>query len=298
MSSKFSIVIPVYNTAPYLEECVHSVINQPYENLEIICIDDKSEDNSGKILENLKKKDRRISVITLTENHGPGYARNEGIKQAAGTYIIFLDSDDSLRGNIIPDVEAHHDLNAYDILIFNGIAFNDEPFKIYQNKYFDIANLFSGGNVLNEGKLQELAGSCHSACMKIYKKSFLTEKRIYFPDTGFGEDVEFWIKCLLHTNRIGYFDKIGYFRRYRKGSIMTGHTVKNITDRIKRFHILLELTQANSILYNYVTFYISNMEQQVLLTGNKETAELYYSTLEALSKAHTNLNSDKKGNLR
>ena len=93
-----SVIIPVYNVEPYLEQCLDSVINQTYKNLEIICINDGSTDNSLKILEKYQKKDNRIKLINQ-KNKGLSEARNAGLDVAKGEYIAFVDSDDYLELN-------------------------------------------------------------------------------------------------------------------------------------------------------------------------------------------------------
>jgi len=93
---KISVIIPVYNTSKYLKRCLDSIINQTYVNLEIICINDGSKDNSLEILNQYKKKDDRIIIIDK-ENQGVSAARNDGIKNSTGMYITFVDSDDWLE---------------------------------------------------------------------------------------------------------------------------------------------------------------------------------------------------------
>jgi glycosyltransferase involved in cell wall biosynthesis len=92
MSSKVSVIIPVYNKEKYIDQCLKSVIDQTYSNLEIIIIDDASEDNSLQIVKNIK--DNRIKIIELKQNVGAGIARNKGIEISTGDYICFLDADD------------------------------------------------------------------------------------------------------------------------------------------------------------------------------------------------------------
>ena len=89
---KVSVIIPLYNEEKYITACVESVINQTYKNLEIIIVDDKSTDNSLKIVKNIK--DKRIKIISLKKNAGVANARNKGVEAATGDYICFLDSDD------------------------------------------------------------------------------------------------------------------------------------------------------------------------------------------------------------
>lgn len=99
MEEKISVIIPVYNTAVYLEKCIQSVRNQTYSNLEIICIDDGSTDDSGAMLDDFVKRDKRIKVIHK-ENEGVAAARNAGLRVASGKWIGFVDSDDFLDFNM------------------------------------------------------------------------------------------------------------------------------------------------------------------------------------------------------
>ena len=90
---KISVVIPVYNGEKYLKECINSVLNQPYNDIEIIAINDGSKDNSVNILNKVAQTDKRLNVIDQ-KNHGVAYTRNKGIDIATGNYIVFLDQDD------------------------------------------------------------------------------------------------------------------------------------------------------------------------------------------------------------
>ena len=92
---KISVVIPVYNGEKYLKECINSVLNQPYKDIEIITINDGSKDNSVDILNKVAQTDKRLNVIDQ-KNHGVAYTRNKGIDIATGNYIVFLDQDDNL----------------------------------------------------------------------------------------------------------------------------------------------------------------------------------------------------------
>ena len=95
------MIIPIYNTAEYLRECLQSVINQTYKCLEIILINDGSTDHSDEVINEFLDKDERILYIQLDRRRGVGYARNAGLKKATGDYVYFLDSDDFLAENTI-----------------------------------------------------------------------------------------------------------------------------------------------------------------------------------------------------
>lgn len=115
-NAMISIIIPVYNVESYLERCIESVLQQTYSNLEIICVNDGSSDNSGHILEQFASRDDRITVIHHKQNQGLAFARNTGLQQASGSYIGFVDSDD----HISPD--------CYEKLV-----------RVFQNDLVDIA---------------------------------------------------------------------------------------------------------------------------------------------------------------
>lgn len=131
---KISVIIPVYNREKYLRDCLDSVINQTFKNLEIICIDDCSTDNSKEILNEYAKKDARIVVLNRTENSGgPGAGRNDGLRFAHGEYISFIDSDDFIESNRYENL--YNAIKKYDCdCVYGDLIFfkeNGEPFSPY-----------------------------------------------------------------------------------------------------------------------------------------------------------------------
>ena len=104
MINQVSVIIPVFNTEEYLPKCISSIINQTIKNIEIICVNDCSTDNSLKILQNFSKQDIRIRIVDLKENKGVSNARNTGIDLAQGEYIYFIDSDDWIDTNYLEEM--------------------------------------------------------------------------------------------------------------------------------------------------------------------------------------------------
>ncbi len=125
MIPKVSIIIPVYNVEKYLKECLNSVVNQTLKEIEIICVDDGSTDNSLSILEEYAKKDNRINLLKQ-ENSGAGAARNKGLDSARGEYIYFLDSDDFLELNAIEILYNQIAKNQADICFFKFYKYNQQ----------------------------------------------------------------------------------------------------------------------------------------------------------------------------
>ena len=104
MAVKVSILMAVYNTAPYLPQSLDSLLNQTMGDFQVICVDDASTDDSLKVLESYARRDSRIEVISLAENHGQAFARNQGLKCAQGSYTCFLDSDDWLGKDALQQI--------------------------------------------------------------------------------------------------------------------------------------------------------------------------------------------------
>ena len=134
-----SIIIPVYNVEKYLEECLDSILKQTYKNIEVICVNDGSTDNSLNILEKYAVKDNRFIVLNQS-NHGLSYSRNKGLKQARGKYIYYLDSDDYILPNTIKTLAENIEERDLEVLLFNANVFGDIGIdeKVVQNdvKYF------------------------------------------------------------------------------------------------------------------------------------------------------------------
>ena len=126
MKYKVSIIVPVYNVEKYIEECLDSLVNQTLKDIEIICINDASLDNSLNILKNYKKKyPGLIKVIDLKKNVCLGGARNKGLDIARGEYISFVDSDDYVDVNMCEKLYNHANKHEADIVQFNYVEFRD-----------------------------------------------------------------------------------------------------------------------------------------------------------------------------
>ena len=123
-----SVIIPIYNSEKYLHECLDSVINQTYKDIEIILVDDGSTDKSSSICDEYAKKDERIKVFH-TSNNGPSHARNIGIDNATGEYIVFQDSDDYIELNMIEDTVKEALKSDSDLVISGHKTFFEEERK-------------------------------------------------------------------------------------------------------------------------------------------------------------------------
>lgn len=220
---KVSIIVPVYNTGKYLSECLDSIINQSLKDIEIICVNDGSTDNSLEILEEYSEKDSRIKVFTI-EHEGLSNARNFGLKQANGEYIGFVDSDDFINEHMFEKlyISCHH--NNLDLAICK-ISLVDDKTKIINNTldYYNL-DVFEGfeKKIFNSDDTKSF--TCDivvNAYNKLYKKSLLEDNSISFPGRLIFEDELFFIKTYLTAQRISVVNEFLYYYRINKESSTT-----------------------------------------------------------------------------
>ena len=134
MMNKVSIIIPVYNTKKYLEQCVFSIVEQTYQNIEILLVDDGSTDGTSDLCDEIAKKDSRVRVIHKT-NGGAATARNLGIDEATGEYVMFVDSDDWLDTDAVENLVEHADKNNTDVIRFSYVR-EFEGKQLVKKKHF------------------------------------------------------------------------------------------------------------------------------------------------------------------
>jgi len=208
-----SIIIPIYNVEKYLKKCVDSICEQKLINTEILLVDDGSTDNSGLIAEDLKNKYNNVRVFHK-ENGGLSDARNFGISHALGKYVLFIDSDDYVEDNFI---EIYNYLNdEYELILVGMIADYINHSKIIK---YDITRKINNENlaVLN---CLEVCTKKNSACMKVIKRDFILEHRLFFSD-GFSEDFNWFGRACCYLKSVTITDLVYYhYIAEREGSLM------------------------------------------------------------------------------
>lgn len=192
-----SVIIPVYNSEKYIKECLNCVIEQTHKELEIVVINDGSIDGSEEIIQAMKEKDNRIKYIKQ-ENLGVGQARNVGLTNATGEYVIFVDNDDILRKDYIQT-------------LFN-IASNTKADMVCTGmKYIDDDGKNIGSLLLRKEEwCKYIILAAHG---KIYERKFLLENRIFFSKDRFAEDAYFNFQVLLKASKIEIAEYAGYCYR-------------------------------------------------------------------------------------
>lgn len=207
---KYSVIVPVYNVESYLPRCIDSLLAQNYVDLEILLIDNGSNDQSGQICENYAAQFSNITAYHIP-NKGVGSARNFGLSKAKGEFICFVDADDYLVGNLFSDVESQLD-SQLDLVVFS----------YYNSIEKNLSEIDRSAKILpTEGKkdksdfialFQELflTDMMYTVWNKIYRREFLEEHQIVFESYELGEDVRFNLSVYQHVNTV-FLVKSAYY---------------------------------------------------------------------------------------
>ena len=226
-----SIIVPVYNTEEYLEECLNCLVNQTLENIEIICINDATEDNSMEIVHNFAKNDNRIRIIENEENKGLSATRNIGMDAVSGEYTVFFDSDDAIEKTAFEKLYNEAKEHEQDVIVYNFKRFNDqgvEWFEILQKKS-NISEYIEKTDILKNSELIYTT----TAWNKFIKTDYLKKINLKFIENILFEDIPFITKLFCNTDSIGIYPDVIYYWRVRDKSItQTNSNVKNLKDRV------------------------------------------------------------------
>ena len=273
MKDLITVIVPVYNVEEYIYDCIDSIINQTYRNLEIILVDDGSLDNSGKICDNYAKEDARIKVIHQ-ENMGVSSARNMGLKNANGKWIAFIDPDDWVDNNYfeiliskIYNDEIDCVLCCYNRIVkgtIEKVRFVTEESTYNPREY-----------LINSLNPQTGFGFCH---MKLIRRECIKEMK-FDEELKVGEDALFNIKISKNINKVIYTEKAIYNYRINQNSVVKKYDkeyVKKYINAISKCKEYIDSEYKNDceILQNYYNF----VAYHVLLIAvnycfNKKTTE-------------------------
>ena len=260
-----SVIVPVYNVDKYLSNCLESLVNQTFRDIEIICINDCSTDKSLAILKQYASKDKRIRIINLEKNGGVSNARNIGIAQSKGEYLSFIDSDDTVDLDFFEKLSVKAKISNADI-----VKANIRECLINGKMQFDIFKT-------NE-KIRNLKGRLffftYFYCA-IYKKSMIRKNHISFSTKlTNGEDGLFLVKTVIEADNIELIDNTYYNYRRRLGSANSDILPdKALRSLIKAYDLVLNIVNKNYYDKGYLNiyfFYIDNTVKNIFRTDNKE----------------------------
>ncbi len=274
-----SIIVPVFNVESKLRNCLDSIIGQSYRNIEIIIIDDGSEDSSSNICDEYALKYKNITSIHK-KNGGTGMARNIGIEKSNGKYITFIDSDDCIKSNMIAEMtEVAEKYNVEMVssnFIYNGV-YQESPVKegIYE------------GNEIKSSVLSRMLGNhsykvcdqfCVSACTKLYLSEIIKKNNLKYSTEKrpISEDMDFNFNFLCKCNRIYVLDKAYYYYNYNPLSLTHSYDRNRfnlIIDMYKKFlsKIAIEALEEDSeirLSLNFLGLIIACFKLEVLYVKN------------------------------
>lgn len=239
MQIDISVIIPVYNVENYIDECVHSVLTQNFANMEVLCVEDGSCDDSLQTLKMLAKTDSRIRIIVHDTNKGLSEARNTGLRQAKGKYVLFVDSDDYIASNALKSLYDKAEEKGADIVYFDYIKFYDSTLK-KRNSNIKIWKNYDGLYTGREFLCMTLKDNQYKceAWRQFLRRDFLVEHQITFLPGIFHEDNLFSFYTAMEAQRVCNLNKELYYYRQREHSIMQ---TKNIKRAQSMFVILGEI---------------------------------------------------------
>ena len=241
---KVSIIVAVYKVEKYLNRCIESIINQTYENIEIILVDDGSPDSCPILCDNWAKKDGRIKVIHK-ENGGLSDARNKGLEVATGEYVGFIDGDDEISSSMFEKLMKIVEENNAEIGICQFARFIDGSVPNYT--IVDDCTIIDKDEALKEVLTEKIG---NHICNKLFKRG-LFDNTLFTKGVAY-EDIFIFYKLLLKSKNIAITNSKLYGYMQRRDSITNNCTVKNVRDYIKANNTRYESLKNNKELRDYL----------------------------------------------
>ena len=228
-----SVIIPIYNVMNYLNFCIQSLVNQTFSDIEIICVDDCSTDNSNKIINEWIARDKRINLVKLKTNSGQSTARNAGLDFATGKYIYFIDADDWIATDYLESMLRMAEKSGSEMVINTDVlgVWDEEMRPLWraalaEGEYWD--------------NIKAINRKCYNVWSHFYKREFLERNGLRFPDGYIYEDSYFYHLVLSCLRRTFVFQGPAYYYRQRPGSTMdtVSHnpTLLRIQDLLLKFY--------------------------------------------------------------
>lgn len=248
MYSLVSIIIPCYNIAPYIHECVDSILKQTYPHFELLLLDDGSTDATLELCKAYANKDHRIKVFTH-ENKGVSYTRNRGIKEAKGEFIMFVDGDDYLEKDYI----EKHIVDLEDNCITISGFLNEKNGEVKKNLNFKSILSDEAFKIIHKHELLQLLkhDALSTPCCKLYSLKVIQKENIFFDEgVSYQEDLLF---------NIAYFS---YFNKYKLINYFGYHYVAYENSSTSRYHVNFDHTQQ---IFDQLNMFVNNQDDKAIL---------------------------------
>ena len=279
MEEKVSIIVPVYNGEKYLERCLESIINQTYKNIEIICINDGSTDESKNILKQYQLKDNRI-IVKNFQNGGVSRARNIGIRKATGDFFMFVDSDDYIELNMVDKMMETIKKQDADVVRCTNFLEkqNGESIKVED---FEIKNMLLSKDKIDETILSKiiLGELLTYSCVLIIKKDILLKTNLFNEKQKILEDKTFYLELFLVSKTI-YFLDIPLYHYVENGESCTNSkklVTRHMYDLLEGWNYIREILE-NSKCESLNLFVHLNTKYLLGVTGYLYETYVYNKT--------------------
>lgn len=287
MEEIVSIIVPVYNTKPYLKRCVDSVLCQTYSKFELILVDDGSTDGSGELCDEMAYSDPRIRVIHQ-KNGGVSAARNSGLKNLNGDFLLFLDSDDTIESITLQKCIEAMEKNSADVAIFG--------WKAYQKNQLVDSGIYGGG-ILEDSKqmIKDILADRHiyggGYPNKLWRVNSFFDNAGYFPmfntDLSYVEDMEWVIRMLKKAKKVVLLDY--YFYNYLLRENSASQSAEKNEQRLIAYHdsmkqFVVDLDDYHDLQRWFYPIYYSELVNSIIDARRKKQ----YMVAEALTKKLSN----------
>ncbi len=228
---RFSVIVPIYNVEDYLPQCVDSILSQNYKDFELILVDDGSPDNCPAICDEYAKKDSRVKVIHK-KNGGLSSARNAGITEAAGDYLLFMDSDDYWHTDkTLEQISILADKYHADIIQFGSRRFFQKANEFHPGRERHLAQYSGLSSNEMVPKLVSIGRLSISACTMSISRKFIVSNNLFFKEGIKTEDLEWAIRVFINMPTWSFSDEHFYiYRMQRDGSITASVDYKHLCD--------------------------------------------------------------------
>lgn len=276
---RFSAIVPIYNTAKYLESCIESMLTQTIPFYEIILINDGSTDDSGGICRKYCEKYENIHLYEQP-NQGQGIARNKGMQLASGDYVVFIDSDDEISESMNEIINQNLMQNHVDVLYFSSEIKDDigghSPNNAYIRKKSICDKIMTGINFFTNTYLDNYIVS---PCCAVYHRTFLESENITFPQGIVYEDNPFFLNVIMRAQQVSCIEDKLYIRRYRENSTTTSEmNAKKCCDYMAAQYEMWNILKVSAIphldqgvIKNYLLSYVMRTYSMLIRYG--ETVE-------------------------
>lgn len=280
---KVSVVMPVYNASDYLNEACECILGQTHDDIELICVDDGSEDNSLEILNDIAARDSRVRVFHQ-ENRGGGAARNLALNHTTGKYLYFMDADDKVKPEMFAQLIGKMEADSLDFIIFSAINYAEDTGELFKTPYYSMEKLraFGEGKIFSFEDLGDLIFDISvTPWCKLYNSEFVSKSGARFLENSIFHDNQFFWEVLFNAERMTFVDGYYYIRR-RHSASSTGagderyvNIINVVNNIIKLFIKYNQLDRFKHILYNKKVLWIYTRYDEI----KDEFKELFYDAM-------------------